>query len=124
MILEDKIPVEIFGQTYEILGNPSETLYYNSLARHVEDKMKEILQHSNVVSTQKVAVLAALNIADELLRDRESKSMGGKASDKKVEDLVKKLDRMIREPVENQPPPPRLDEAGPRPETPQELQLI
>src|SRR3989344_5524168 len=98
MILEEKIPVQIFGQTYEILGNPSETLYYISLARLVEDKMKEIMAHTNVVSTQKVAVLAALNIAEELLRERNNKDAGGKIANKKVEDLLKKLDSVIREP--------------------------
>ena len=98
MILEEKIPVQIFGQTYEIIGNPAETLYYNSLARHVEDKMKEIMAHSNVVSTPKVAVLAALNIAEELFRERENKSMGGKAVDKKVDQLLKKLEAVLQTP--------------------------
>ena len=88
-MIEDKIPVQIFGQTFEILGNPAETLYYHSLARFVEDKMKEIMHSTNVVSTQKVAVLAALNIAEELFRDRENKSLGGKSVEKKVDDLLK-----------------------------------
>src|SRR3989344_4051800 len=110
MILEDKIPVQIFGQTYEIIGNPSETLRYNSLARHVEDKMKEIMTHSNVVSTQKVAVLAALNIAEELFRERENKSMGNKTTDKKVEDILKKLEAAIREPGELMAPKPAKTE--------------
>ncbi|OGR84812.1 MAG: hypothetical protein A2901_06325 [Elusimicrobia bacterium RIFCSPLOWO2_01_FULL_54_10] len=128
MILEEKIPVQIFGQTYEILGNPSETLYYISLARLVEDKMKEIMAHTNVVSTQKVAVLAALNIAEELLRERNNKDAGGKIANKKVEDLLKKLDSVIREPGAAPEPKavrrpeaenPHRDEAEP-----QELQLI
>ena len=131
MILEDKIPVQIFGQTYEIIGNPSETLRYNSLARHVEDKMKEIMTHSNVVSTQKVAVLAALNIAEELFRERENKSMGNKTTDKKVEDILKKLEAAIREPGELMAPKPAKTEAVPKREpapkefsAPEELQLI
>ena len=131
MILEDKIPVQIFGQTYEIIGNPAETLHYNSLARHVEDKMKEIMNHSNVVSTQKVAVLAALNIAEELFRERENKSMGSKTADKKVEDLLKKLEAAIRQPGDLLPPKPAKQEAAskrdPAPgdeSEPEELQLI
>ena len=131
MILEDKIPVQIFGQTYEIIGNPADTLRYNSLARHVEEKMKEIMAHSNVVSTQKVAVLAALNIADELFRERENKSMGNITADKKMEDLLKKLESVIREPGELMPARPAKAEPAPRPHpaprdesAPEELQLI
>ena len=131
MILEDKIPVQIFGQTYEIIGNPSETLRYNSLARQVEEKMKEIMAHSNVVSTQKVAVLAALNIADELSRERENKSMGSKTTDRKVEDILKKLEAAIREPGELMAPKPAKTETAPKREhapkdesAPEELQLI
>ena len=96
-MLEDRIPVQIFGQTYEILGNPSETLYYNSLARFVEEKMKDIMNFTNVVSTQKIAVLAALNIAEELFRERENKSMGGKVAERKVDDLIKLLDQAMRQ---------------------------
>ena len=125
-MLEDKIPVQIFGQTYEILGSQSETLYYHSLARYVEDKMKEIMAHTNVVSTQKVAVLAALNIAEELFRERENKSMGGRVVEKKLDDLVKKLDQSIREPGD---PAPKARKPAPAPVPeesayPQELELI
>lgn len=124
-MLEDKIPVQIFGQTYEILGNPAETLYYNSLARFVEDKMKEIMNHTNVVSTQKVAVLAALNVADELVRERENKSLGGKSMEKKVDDLVKKLDGVIRGSGGAKPSHPSKPQAIQSAQAvPQELELI
>src|SRR5437868_7039490 len=94
-MLEDKIPVKIFGQPYEILGNTSESLYYNSLARFVESKMKEIQDSANIVSSQKIAVLAALNIADELFRERENKSFSGKSVDKRAEDLIKLLEKAM-----------------------------
>ncbi len=131
-MLEDKIPVQIFGQSYEILGSASETLYYSSLARFVEDKMKEILQHTNVVSTQKVAVLAALNIADELFRDRENKTLGGKTVDRKVEELLKKLEAAVREPgspspmssPQHQPLKTRQPAVHHEHMVPQELELI
>ncbi len=105
-MLEDRIPVQIFGQTYEILGNPAETLYYNSLARFVEERMKDIMNSTNVVSTQKIAVLAALNIAEDLFREKENKSMGGKVADKKVEDLIKLLDQAIHPELQKKPEKP------------------
>ncbi|OGR50816.1 MAG: hypothetical protein A3I11_04060 [Elusimicrobia bacterium RIFCSPLOWO2_02_FULL_39_32] len=93
--MEEKIPVIILGQTYEILGNPSDALYYNSLARYIEEKMKEIQQMTHIVSTQKIAVLAALNIADELFQERENKSSSSNSQEKKQEDLIKLLEQTL-----------------------------
>ena len=124
-MLEDRIPVQIFGQAYEIVGNPSETLYYSSLARYVEDKMKEIMNHTNVVSTQKVAVLAALNIAEELFRERENKSLGGQVVEQKVQDLLKKLEEAIKEPGLPAPVKPSKPPVVHKVQAvPQELELI
>ncbi len=94
-MIEEKIPVIILGQTYEILGNPSDALYYNSLARYIEEKMKEIKQMTHIVSTQKIAVLAALNIADELFQERENKSSSSNSQEKKQEDLIKLLEQTL-----------------------------
>ncbi len=96
-MIEERIPIKIFGQTYEVLGDPSETLYYNSLARYVESKMLDIQKGTNIVSSQKIAILAALNIADELLHERESKTTTSKSSEKKVDELIKLLDATFSE---------------------------
>lgn len=96
-MIEERIPVKIFGQTYEIVGDASESLYYNSLAQFVEGKMKEIQESTNIVSSQKIAVLAALNIADELFRDREKKSSSGRSLDKKHEELIHLLNKALEE---------------------------
>lgn len=96
-MIEEKIPVQIFGQTYEIVGNPAEALYYNSLAQFVETKMKEIGDSTNIVSTQKIAVLAALNITDELFRERENKSDSGKSLEKKHAEMIHLLNKVLEE---------------------------
>lgn len=96
-MLEEKIPVQILGQTYEIIGNAGEELYYHALARYVENKMKEAEESTNIVSTQKLAVLAALNIADELFRERENRSSSGSSVDKKHEELIRLLNKALDE---------------------------
>jgi cell division protein ZapA len=57
--------VEIFGQTYSIQGD-LEARYVRELAKFVDEKMRAIADVTTTVDTQKVAVLAALAIADEL----------------------------------------------------------
>lgn len=62
--------VEIYGQGYTIKGNaPSSHIL--EVANWVDQKMKEIGKRNPNLDHTKVAVLAALNIADELLRVRK-----------------------------------------------------
>jgi cell division protein ZapA len=59
------VKVQIFGQTYSIQGDLNER-YVQKLAKYVDEKMHAIADVTTTVDTQKVAVLAALAIADEL----------------------------------------------------------
>jgi cell division protein ZapA len=64
------VQVEIFGQTYSVRVG-AETGYVERLAAHVDGQMREIARAAGVVDSLRVAVLAALNIADESARLRE-----------------------------------------------------
>jgi cell division protein ZapA len=57
--------VEIFGQIYSIQGD-LDAAYVHKLAKYVDEKMHVIANAGATIDTQKVAVLAALAIADEL----------------------------------------------------------
>lgn len=59
------VKVQIFGQTYSIRGDLDEK-YVLRLAKFVDEKMHTIADATGTVDTQKLAVLAALAIADEL----------------------------------------------------------
>lgn len=59
------VKVQIFGQTYSIRGELEEK-YVQKLAQSVDEKMQAIADATGIVDTQKLAVLAALAIADEL----------------------------------------------------------
>ena len=56
--------VKIFNQTYQVSsgGDPE---YVKQLARYVDKMMTEVFEKTPTVDSLKVAVLAALNIADE-----------------------------------------------------------
>ena len=59
------VRVEIYDQTYQLRGSDPE--YINKLADFVDTKMRLIAQQASTVDSLRVAVLAALNIADEYL---------------------------------------------------------
>lgn len=57
--------VQIYGQTYSLQGELDEA-YVQKLAAYVDGKMHKVSAMTPTVDTQKVAILAALAIADEL----------------------------------------------------------
>jgi len=59
------VRVEIYDQTYQLRGSDPE--YIGKLADYVDTKMRLISQQASTVDSLRVAVLAALNIADEYL---------------------------------------------------------
>jgi cell division protein ZapA len=70
--MSDKAPpvaVEIFGQTYAVKAG-AEAGHVEALAALVDAKMKEVSRASGAVDSVRIAVLAALNIADDLMRAR------------------------------------------------------
>ena len=63
------LKVNIYGTEYPIKGN-TDPDYIKEVAKYVDTKMKEINKNISIDSSLKVAILAALNITDELFRER------------------------------------------------------
>ena len=58
------VRVEIYGQGYSLRG--TDAAYFEELASYVDAKMRAVSQNGATVDTLRIAVLAGLNIADEL----------------------------------------------------------
>lgn len=57
--------------------------YVRKLAAYVNQRIEEVRSTSRPVQTQKLAILAALNVADELFRERrEASELKGRVKDK------------------------------------------
>jgi cell division protein ZapA len=61
----ETVSVDIYDQVYHLRGTDAE--YIERLAGLVDAKMRAVAAHGSTVDSLRVAVLAALNIADELL---------------------------------------------------------
>lgn len=59
--------IEIFGGVYHVRGR-DDGKYLQGLAERVDRTMREIAEQVKTVDTAKIAILAALNLADELSR--------------------------------------------------------
>lgn len=62
--------VEIYGAVYRVHGR-DDSGYLQELAALVDARMREISERVRTVDSVKIAILAALNIADELHQCRE-----------------------------------------------------
>ena len=64
------IKVTIFGKDYEVKGSTDEK-YVENLANYVDSVMRDISKKSSAFSSSSIAILAALNIADEMFKERQ-----------------------------------------------------
>ena len=66
----ESVTVKIFGNEYVLKGD-ADSEYVQKVAAFVNDRMNDVARSSTVASPAKVAILAAVNIADELFRSQE-----------------------------------------------------
>jgi len=65
-MIDKVIEIEIYGQKYKIrVKGEEDEKYISHLTSHVDQKMHEVAVKSKSTDMFKIAVLAALNIADE-----------------------------------------------------------
>ncbi len=77
------VEVRIFGQKYRIFAeeDPDQV---RELAEYVDGKMEEIARQTRGVSALKIAILAALNITDELFRAKKQNNYVANSSEKLI----------------------------------------
>ena len=65
-----QIRVNIFGSEYSLVSDDNEN-YVKEIARYLDEKMRQIDKNIAIKSASKIAVLAALNVIDELLQEQK-----------------------------------------------------
>ena len=79
--------VTILGRTYHLRGN-GDPDYLHELASVVDARMRTIAEATGTADTLKVAILAALNLADDYLQS-------GRRSDRSVQDAGSRLEHLV-----------------------------
>jgi cell division protein ZapA len=83
----EPVQVEIYGQVYNLKG-ADDPARIRELASFVDKKMKDIEKGTGTVDPHRVAILAALTIADELHSLRERFCALETAADKAVSRML------------------------------------
>jgi cell division protein ZapA len=86
--------VEIFGQTYNVRGG-GDPDYLMELARFVDSRMREVAGQVATVDPMKIAILAALNIADEFSRYRKQRDDAAGIWIERTEEISDRLSKVI-----------------------------
>jgi cell division protein ZapA len=93
------VTVEIHGHRYPIKSG-LDPAYVAELAAHVDEKMRLALRECPSGDTLKVAVLAAINIADEYFRARDDAHDGQAGFAHRARELERILDLALTAPGE------------------------
>ncbi len=87
---ERVVPVVIQGQRYPV-RSALDPQYVVELAAYVEEKMRTAAETGSANDTLRLAVLAALNIADEVFRCREAAASQSRA----VADRARVIEQLV-----------------------------
>ena len=91
----NSVRVEIFDQAYNLRGSDPD--YISRLAEYVDGKMRAVAEQTSTVDSLRLAVLAALNIADEYhILKRKHESAGGDYV-QRAQHLSSALDEVLQE---------------------------
>jgi cell division protein ZapA len=91
------IKVEIYDQAYTVRsdGDPQ---YLKELAEYVDQRMREISSGTLTVDSRKVAILAALYIADELHQLKKIHNQADEQLASRSTECSEMLDRLLKVP--------------------------
>jgi len=92
---QGSVRVEIFDQAYNLRGSDAE--YILKLAEYVDAKMRAVAEATNTIDTARLAVLAALNIADEYHLLKRQQDNGATDYLKRAHLLANALDEVLGE---------------------------
>jgi cell division protein ZapA len=88
----ETIQVEIFGQKYSLKGG-ADADYIRELAGLVDSRMKDVQKGMGTADGYRIAILAALNLADELYRARSQQKTMQKTAEVSLKRLLDLTER-------------------------------
>lgn len=91
----DSVVVEIYDQEYQMKGE-LDAEYIRELAAFVDGKMRAIADRNHIVDSLRVAVLAALNIADDYHQLKAKREAAASGVTDRVAECNRRLDQILK----------------------------
>ena len=89
------VTVKILDKEYQVACPPEEVDALTTSARYLDDQMRTIRESGKVFGLDRIAVMAALNIANEYINNRESLSSTQGLVDTKVTELADRVSQAL-----------------------------
>lgn len=86
------VAVRILDREYRVMCRPDERRTLMDAALHLDSQMREIRDSGKLNSMEKIAVMCALNLSDELLKLRQQHMDRSREVDQRILDLARRLD--------------------------------
>jgi len=91
---ERLVEIKVFGQVYTVKTDAQEE-HIQKVAQYVNEKMDEVTKNTKSVSSLNVAILTALNIADDLITEKAKRLALLEEVERKSRVLVEKINMNI-----------------------------
>ena len=91
----NQVQISIFGQEYSVRA-PADPDYIKKIGEYLDGKMREIQAgFSTTQSSTRIAILAAMNITDELFNARQNLDSDQTDVDQKISSLIELIDESL-----------------------------
>lgn len=92
MSQENIITIKVLGRPYQIKCSAKDAVDLQEAAHHVDDQMQQIRQSGHIASIDRMAVVAALNICNELLQLKKQKNQCIDAMNQRIIELQRRIE--------------------------------
>ncbi len=93
----EPITVRILEREYRVMCAPDQRRELMESALYLDQQMRQVRDGGRISSLDKIAVMCALNMAEELLQLRQQMAERQQKVDKRVSDLANRLDSALAE---------------------------
>lgn len=91
------IEIEVFGHRFSLQGEGDEA-YFHELAEYVDAQMRTLAKQTRTSTPTKLAILAAINVTDQLFRQQRHKDSGESEMERRAQLLVETIDEHLESP--------------------------
>jgi cell division protein ZapA len=92
---ENLLSVNILDRSYSVKCPPEQTYELQQSANYLNDQMKRLRHASNITNTESLAVVAALNIANEWMQLKNQKNQYIDSMHERIQALTKKIEDFL-----------------------------
>ena len=91
------INISILDKDYKVACPPGEQSALLESARFLDHKMREVRDSGNIIGSERIAVITALNLANDLLRTSNLDKDVGAELPPRLKDLESKISRVLEQ---------------------------